>query len=175
MRYWDPTWQAIVLDYLDKLLEAGFDGAYLDIIDAYEYFTDQGRSSAPQETVDLVGAVRGRARLSDPGFRIVVQNAPELATAIPRYVDRVDGIGQEDLYFGYEADDQPTPKAVTTELERHLDVFRDAGKLVLTIDYATTPSHVDDAYAKSRAKGYMPFATVRGLDELRINPGHEPD
>jgi endo-alpha-1,4-polygalactosaminidase (GH114 family) len=42
------------------------------------------------------------------------------------------------------------------------------------IDYATTPSHIDDAYAKSLAKGYIPFATVRDLDQLAINPGHEP-
>jgi len=34
---------------------------------------------------------------------------------------------------------------------------------------------VDDAYAKSLAKGYAPFVTVRDLDQLTINPGHEPD
>ena len=42
------------------------------------------------------------------------------------------------------------------------------------IDYATTPSHIDDAYAKSLGKGYTPFATVRDLDQLAINPGYEP-
>jgi cysteinyl-tRNA synthetase len=40
--YWDPDWQAIILGgenaYLDKILAAGFDGVYLDIIDAFEYF-----------------------------------------------------------------------------------------------------------------------------------------
>ena len=41
--------------------------------------------------------------------------------------------------------------------------------------YATTPAHVDDAYVKSCAKGYVPFVTVRDLDQLTINPGHEPD
>jgi len=34
---------------------------------------------------------------------------------------------------------------------------------------------VDDAYARSLAKGYVPFCTVRDLDQLTINPGHEPD
>ncbi len=42
VEYWDPAWQAIVFGssgaYLDRILAAGFDGAYLDIIDAYEYF-----------------------------------------------------------------------------------------------------------------------------------------
>lgn len=42
VRYWEPEWQAIVLDddagYLAKIQDAGFDGVYLDIIDAFEYF-----------------------------------------------------------------------------------------------------------------------------------------
>ena len=54
-------------------------------------------------------------------------------------------------------------------------MFKKAGKLVLTIDYATSRANVNDTYAKSRAKGYVPFATVRDLDRLIINPGHEPD
>jgi len=44
VRYWDEGWQAVLLGssgaYLDRILEAGFDGAYLDIIDAYEYFEE---------------------------------------------------------------------------------------------------------------------------------------
>jgi len=42
VRYWDPAWQALVYgndaSYLKKILDAGFDGVYLDIIDAFEYF-----------------------------------------------------------------------------------------------------------------------------------------
>jgi cysteinyl-tRNA synthetase len=93
-------------------------------------------------------------------------------------MDALDGIGQEDIYYGYEADNEPTPPAVTAELEGYLDLYRAAGKLVLTIDYADyrlVPAYVDDAYARSRGRGYVPFCTVRNLDELIVNPGHEPD
>lgn len=42
VRYWDPAWQAIIFgnanSYTKKILDAGFDGTYLDIIDAFEYF-----------------------------------------------------------------------------------------------------------------------------------------
>lgn len=42
VRYWEPEWQAIILDpatgYLARIQDAGFDGVYLDIIDAFEYF-----------------------------------------------------------------------------------------------------------------------------------------
>ena len=174
VRYWDPDWQTIIFDYTDRLLDAGFDGAYLDIIDAYEYYADQ-RPTAAQEMADFVAAIRAHARARDPDFLIFPQNSPELARLVPGYLDSVDGIGQEDIHYGYDGDDVMTPPAVTAELEGDLDLFTSAGKLVLTVDYATTPAHVDDAYAKSQARGYVPFVTVRDLDQLTVNPGHEPD
>ncbi len=42
VRYWDPEWQAIIFEYEDKILNAGFDGVYLNIIDAFEYWEDNG-------------------------------------------------------------------------------------------------------------------------------------
>ncbi len=42
VHYWDPDWQAVIYGssdaYLDRILAAGFDGVYLDIIDGFEYF-----------------------------------------------------------------------------------------------------------------------------------------
>ena len=42
VEYWDDNWQAIIYGsgnaYLDRIVAAGFDGVYLDIIEAFEYF-----------------------------------------------------------------------------------------------------------------------------------------
>ncbi|MGP1532348.1 MAG: endo alpha-1,4 polygalactosaminidase, partial [Treponema sp.] len=42
VKYWDAEWKSIIFGsdgaYLDRILAAGFDGVYLDIIDAFEYF-----------------------------------------------------------------------------------------------------------------------------------------
>ena len=38
VKYWDSEWQAIIFDYLSRIINAGFDGVYLDIIDAFEYY-----------------------------------------------------------------------------------------------------------------------------------------
>lgn len=42
VNYWNADWQAIIYgnddSYLKKILNAGFDGVYLDIIDAFEYY-----------------------------------------------------------------------------------------------------------------------------------------
>ncbi|MCX6334786.1 MAG: endo alpha-1,4 polygalactosaminidase [Bacteroidia bacterium] len=42
VRYWEPEWKKIIFgnddSYTKKILNNGFDGVYLDIIDAFEYF-----------------------------------------------------------------------------------------------------------------------------------------
>ena len=61
------------------------------------------------------------------------------------------------------------------DLLHKLDVFKQAGKLVLTVDYAGSRNNIDDAYRKSSAKGYVPYVSTRDLDRLFIYDGHEPD
>ena len=44
VKYWYLSWQEIICgtdSYLSKILLAGFDGVYLDIIDAFEYFEEE--------------------------------------------------------------------------------------------------------------------------------------
>ena len=45
VRYWDSEWQDIICgtgdSYLNRILAAHFDGVYLDIIDAYEFFEER--------------------------------------------------------------------------------------------------------------------------------------
>jgi len=44
VRYWEQEWKDIIFgnqySYLKKIMDAGFDGVYLDIIDGYEYFEE---------------------------------------------------------------------------------------------------------------------------------------
>ncbi|MCI0471716.1 MAG: endo alpha-1,4 polygalactosaminidase, partial [Candidatus Aminicenantes bacterium] len=40
--YWASEWQAIVFQYVDAIIAAGFDGVYLDKIDEYEYWEEKG-------------------------------------------------------------------------------------------------------------------------------------
>ncbi len=45
VRYWEQEWKDIIYgnegSYISKVLNAGFDGIYLDIIDGYEYFEEE--------------------------------------------------------------------------------------------------------------------------------------
>lgn len=44
VRYWYPEWQNLICgdgdSYLNRILAASFDGVYLDIVDAFEYFEE---------------------------------------------------------------------------------------------------------------------------------------
>jgi cysteinyl-tRNA synthetase len=136
------------------------------------------------EMARFVGRLQAYADCRKPGFLVFPQNAPELAR-IPGYLNVVSGIGKEDLYYGAEADAEPTDPQQTADWERDLDLFVQAGRLVLTIDYPFTDEDVseydpetleriDDAYSRAEAKGYVPYAGVRNLGEVSVNPGHEP-
>ncbi|MBN1265246.1 MAG: endo alpha-1,4 polygalactosaminidase [Anaerolineales bacterium] len=179
VRYWESGWQEVIFgtpdSYLDRIIELGYDGVYLDRVDAYWYFEEQGRETAAREMVDFVLALTEYARQKKPGFGVFPQNAEELGIQFPDYLATVTGIGVEDLYYGYPRDHQASPPEWTTERETILDTWAAAGKLVLTIDYTSVPEQISDAYDRSRSRGFIPYVADRGLGRLRINPGYEPD
>ncbi len=47
VKYWQSGWQQLLYgsdsSTLDQILQAGFDGAFLDVVDAYQYFVDQAQ------------------------------------------------------------------------------------------------------------------------------------
>lgn len=169
VRYWDADWQKIVFEELDRVVKAGFDGVYLDIIDAYEFWTD--RKTAERDMVEFVKAIAARARASSAAFAVFPQNGDGLA-AHRDYVDVVTGIGREDLFFD---GDKRQPAGETREAAANLDVFRKAGKLVLVTEYPTKKDAVDEVYRRAKERGFVPYATGRALDKLTVNAGHTPD
>ena len=175
VRYWDSDWQAIVLDYLSEIVAAGFDGAYLDIVDSYELWLGRERTGAAAEMAVFVERLALQARARDPGFLIFPQNASGILGALDpeaarSYLAAVDGIGAEDsFYFGDKAEDNPYEPQ--TETIAYLDRFAEAGKIVLAVDYLTEPDKVNRFYEESRARKYTPYAGVRALDRIVPQPG----
>jgi len=182
VKYWEEGWQEIIYgsptSYLDKIIEAGFDGVYLDIIDAYEYWGPGGESglnrvTAEQEMVDFVKDIANYARVTKgkTDFGVFPQNGEGLSVHSD-YVAIVTGIAKEDTWYN---GNRPNNSTYINQVIENLDVFKEAGKLVLVIDYVTKQNLIDDFYSKAIEKGYIPYASVRALNKLTINPGHEPD
>lgn len=178
VRYWDPAWQAIILGspgaYLDQIVAQGFDGVYLDVIDAYEFWGPDGnneRPTAAQDMVAFVQAIATYARAQRPGFLVFPQNGSQLGVVDPSYISTVDGIGAEDTWTVGNRGQTPYDTAHVTAW---LDLFRDAGKTVLAIDYPTARRSIDAFYARAEARGYVPFNPPRALDRYVLNANHPP-
>jgi len=147
VRYWLDEWQQVIFDYIDRIIDGGFNGVYLDIIDGYEYWEDLEPNSGidyRQEMADFVAAIRAHAeaRLAelsdDRSFVIIGQNGEELLQN-QTYLDAIDGVGKEDLQFYYEftnpADFQVYDEEDVAYSMNLLQLAIDAGKQVMVIEY----------------------------------------
>ncbi|MEC9347198.1 MAG: MJ1477/TM1410 family putative glycoside hydrolase [Pseudomonadota bacterium] len=178
VRYWMPEWQRLILGhpegYLDRIIAAGFDGVYLDIVDAYWYFQEKGRTTAATEMKAFVQRLAAYARAKRPGFLVVPQNAEDLLVD-PDYLATIDAQGKEDVFYGWEGDDVPNQQESIDWMMKHLRLAVNAGKPVLLIEYPTKPDLIADAYRRGRSAGFVPYVPVRALDHLVINRGLDPD
>lgn len=193
VQYWSEAWQQIVLGYLDRIIDDGFDGVYLDIVDAFEYWSDPengegwsiGEAEAAVRMVNFVKRIAAHARIDrgKPGFLVVPQNGERILdydTGL-QYLDAGDclatisGIGVEDLYY---METSPIPPGETAARTVYLDVISAAGKKVLVVDYVDTGSRPVSAVVTqfriaALGDSYLPYAARedRELDEINTFTG----
>jgi cysteinyl-tRNA synthetase len=162
VKYWDQRWWDLVMrPRLDQAMAAGYDGVYLDVPNAYEEIDltlvpGETRESLAQKMVDLVIAVDAYAGAS---LAVLPQNSPELRE-YPGYLDAIDGIGVEELFFLNA--DEPCAEDWCGENLADTRAIRDAGKLVLAVDYASEPANIAAACARYEDEGFA--GAVAGVD-----------
>ena len=173
--YWDERWWPIVQGRVDQAIAAGFDGAYLDMIVTYEEIPADSagtdREDLAQKMVNLIARLSVYAKQQAPSFQVVPQNSPELHT-YSGFLQAIDALGIEELTF--LAMDKACTESWCYQNQENAAAIRDAGKLVLTIDYANQDANIISAYEQSLAAGFVPYVSVRALDVLRLNVGLEP-
>jgi cysteinyl-tRNA synthetase, unknown class len=170
VRFWDADWQALILGRpetpLERIVADGYDGVYLDIIDAFEFWEERGVKDARTRMVAWVRKIAGQARQKQPGFLVVPQNGEALARE-KDYLSLIDAIGREDLYFD---GDKPQKKSEIAQVEADLQRFRKAGKPVFVIEYCKQAKNAQEAYRRATAAGFVALVTVRPLDRLIVTP-----
>ena len=132
-----------------------------------------------QEMRTFVQEISAYAKDIDPDFLIIPQNGQEILTTnsdpdgplATDYINAIDAVGREDMFYGYYGDDKATPAEDRDFLISICDVAKDNGKLVLATDYCSTHSKMDDSYAKNEDHGYSGFAADRReLDNIPAYP-----
>ena len=119
-----------------------------------------------QDMRKFVQDLSAYAKALVPGFLLIPQNGGELLTQngeedgwpSEAYIAALDGVGREDLYYGYYEDDLPTPASETVYMEAFLNIAKSYGIKVLVTDYCRTAAYVDDSYSRSAQNGYISFA-----------------
>lgn len=124
---------------------------------------------------NLVAGLAAAAKARDPAFLVIPQNGLQLLSAAAEdaapglppgqpaadYLAAIDGLGREDLHYGYPGDGDSTPAAVRQEWLAYASIALDAGKTLLSIDYVTSDEQADAAYAGSSDENALCFATRR--------------
>ena len=165
VKYWMESWQNIIFGYLDKIISQGFDGVYLDIIDAYYFYETNGRNTAENEMIDWVIKIADYSRTQNSEFLIFPQNGEELLEN-NTYRSIISGIGIEDLY--YVSENEKNTESDITERESYLELAVNDEKTVLTVDYIKDSAKQDEVYKRSTGNGFIPYFTTRDLDTLTI-------
>lgn len=162
VEFWDTQWQQLVFDRVDKLVVSGYDGVYLDIIDAYEFFKEAGDTSARTRMIDFVRGISDQAKFSNPEFLIVPQNSPELIVNSD-YLAAIDGLGKEDTWF---FDDIRREESDTQSELNYLARALEAGKFILAIDYPTNEAKQCEFTSNAHAEGFVATVGSRELNNL---------
>ncbi len=132
-----------------------------------------------REMRQFVEKISSDAHAVNPDFIIVPQNGQELLVQgegiqsgiDQEYIDSIDGIGREDLFYGYERDDIATDPSITEPWLTYLAFAKQAGLAVLAIDYCSSPQKMDDSYIRNGELGFLSFAADRReLDDIPNYP-----
>lgn len=117
---------------------------------------------------ELVINISTYAKGIDDGFMIITQNGNELLFSdsdlkVPdvEYVTSLDGVAQEDLFFGYDKDNKETPASERDYLLSMLREARELNRTVLVTDYCSERTKVDASYDGNELKGFVSFAADR--------------
>lgn len=132
-----------------------------------------------QEMRAFIEGISGYARSSSPGFIVIPQNGQELislngessGTLAAAYLDAINGLGREDLFYGYTGDGEPTPANERSYMEGFLNRAKEKGKSILVTDYCSVHEDMHDSYVQNAARGYISFAADhRQLDNVPAYP-----
>ncbi len=174
VKYWQAAWQQIILADVDKIMAAGFDGVYLDIVDGFETFEQDGKNSIDdrlnpetkqsyrRDMVDWVKAVAARARKTNPAALVIPQNGTQLL-AHADFLGAVDAVGVEDLFTnGDKLQTTADAKYILDFLSR----LAAAHKPVLDVEYPRRTELQAQVREQAAQHGFVWIVTDRELKTL---------
>ena len=127
---------------------------------------------------DFVIKISKYARSINPNFIIIPQNGVPIiksngdlnSTVQIDYLDAINALGQEDLLYGYDSPNMPSPSSVISTIKPYLDIAKSYNKTILVTDYCTTSTFVDNSFATNFKWRYLSIATILDLSSIPKYP-----
>jgi cysteinyl-tRNA synthetase, unknown class len=168
VQYWHPGWQELIYGspnaYLDRILDAGFDGVYLDGVDKFEQW-QRTRPGAGDAMVDFITGIATYARTLRKDFMVIPQNGDRLLGNL-QFRNIIDGFAREDLlYSEHEPEARNAPQSIAESIER-LKWVADAGKPVFVVEYTANATLARDMLREIHELGFIGYVTKRDLRSL---------
>lgn len=180
IRYWQAGWRDVIMrpqislfgrileawrptsrPYLDRIIEAGFDGVYLDRVDAFDEWKNEN-PNAQADMATLVGAISSYAKRRRSGFLVVAQNGEELLRSL-EYRRSIDGIAKEDLFYGVASNGQPNDAATIKSALAELNRMKAEGRPVFIIEYLSDAAKRADVVRQLSRTGFVVQFAERDL------------
>ncbi|MBB4286038.1 endo alpha-1,4 polygalactosaminidase [Roseospira goensis] len=181
--YWTEAWQDIWVrpgGYLDRIVDAGFDGVYLDWVEGYSDENVAAAAAAAgvdpvQAMVDWVGTIGDHLRARDDDLLVIGQNAADLLV-MSDYRAAIDGIAQEHVWYDGGADNEPPGDCPLPRTHADVDTHAYFNALspacqAVYLAYPYGPLHVSSEYYLER----LAVADAHGIPVFTIDYATEPD
>lgn len=176
VRFWHDGWRDIIYrgkdSFLKRIVDAGFDGVYLDRIDVFWELMKE-RPSAREDMIKFVTELAETARRLKPGFLVVAQNAEDLLD-VPAYRDVIDGLGKEDLLYGHKGTNTRNPEHEIVESRKSMRKLQWDWKPIVAVEYVTEPALIAATRTELARIGLVPTSAHRSLDGLVPNAERPP-
>lgn len=168
VQFADPDWQSVIFgaqtSVLDNIIAAGFDGVYLDRVDAFQD-VEETMAGAEDAMTGFVQRLADHAHRINPDFLIIMQNAEELAKS-KSLLARLDGIAKEDLLYGFDNGENPNPPQMVADTVSNLRKAKRAGLKVLALEYARTADAIAATQKLAGREDFVLHITDRMLGVL---------
>ena len=162
VQFWRPEWKAIVKQRVDQMMNAGFDGIYIDRVDTYESIKAPGSSRGAM--IQLVREVSSWTRAHNGNAAIMVQNGEELLDD-RSYLSAIDAVAKEDLFHGIKHNGERNSTANVNWSAGKLKLAQNAGKKIFVIEYLKGDT-AERVRAEARKYGFVPFFGPRDLKSV---------
>jgi cysteinyl-tRNA synthetase len=141
VKYWEEQWKTIIFknekSYLNRIQAAGFDGVYLDIVDAFQYYKD--KTTYAVKMANFIQELSVKAKKNNPQFKIYIQNGVDIIDYLDnkqktQFYAAIDGISLEAILFNsttYQMMD-------TAPIEKLVKQYQKQHKHILSVEYTVS-------------------------------------